>query len=174
MILHAQAAAPFSQGAVNSGQRLAVDTNTGAVYTLFQQCPTSFQNCNKSDADPETIIWMLNRSTDGGNSWSLNASSTGIQVATAQSTQPRPKFGTVNALLGGVNHVTVDPNNGDVYVVFGNRDPNTTNNRLSIVRLTSDMAVLRSGSPISLQRSLVASIDWPTSRLSTEALSTAL
>ena len=44
----------------------------------------------------------------------------------------------MNALLGGVNHVAVDPNNSDVYVVFGNRDPKTTNNRLSIVRLTSN------------------------------------
>jgi hypothetical protein len=130
--------AGFSEGEVNPGQRLAVDRNTGAVYTLFQQCPTSFANCNDLGADPKTINWILNRSLDGGKTWSLNGSATGIQVATGQSTQPTPKFGTVNALLGGVNHVTVDPNNGDVYVVFGNRDPNTLNNRLSIVRLTSD------------------------------------
>jgi len=68
----------------------------------------------------------------------LNGSSTGIRVASGQSTQPQPKFGTVNALLGGVNHVAADPNNSDVYVVFGNRDRKTTMNRLSIVRLTSD------------------------------------
>lgn len=130
--------AGFSQGAINPGQRLAVDPRNGAVYTLFQQCPTSVQNCNDIGADPKTINWFLNRSTDGGKTWSLNGSSTGVQVATGQSTQPQPKFGTVNALLGGVNHVTVDPNNSDVYVVFGNRDPNTKNNRLSIVRLTND------------------------------------
>ncbi len=130
--------AGFSQGAINPGQRLAVDHNTGAVYTLFQQCPTSVPNCNNISADPKTINWFLNRSLDGGKTWSLNGSSTGIQVATGQSSQPQPKFGTVNALLGGVNHLAVDPNNSDVYVVFGNRDPNTQNNRLSIVRLTSD------------------------------------
>jgi len=130
--------AGFSEGAVNPGQRLAVDRNSGAVYTLFQQCPTNIANCNNLGADPKTINWILNRSLDGGKTWSLNGSATGVQVATGQSTQPTPKFGTVNALLGGVNHVAVDPNNGDVYVVFGNRDSNTLNNRLSIVRLTSD------------------------------------
>ena len=130
--------AGFSEGEVNPGQRLAVDHNTGAIYTLFQQCPTSFANCNNLGADPKLINWILNRSTDGGNTWSLNGSSSGIQVATGQSTQPTPKFGTVNALLGGVNHIAVDPNNSDVYVVFGNRDPVTLNNRLSLVRLTSD------------------------------------
>src|SRR5262249_24090255 len=118
--------------------RLAVDPNNGAVYTLFQQCPTSVQNCNNITADPKTINWILNRSTDGGKTWKLNGSSTGVQVATGQSTQPTPKFATVNAFLGGVNHVTVDPKNSDVYVVFGNRDKKTLNNRLSVVRLSDD------------------------------------
>jgi hypothetical protein len=130
--------AGFSQGAVNPGQRLAVDHSNGAVYTLFQQCPTTVANCNNIAADPKTIHWILNRSTDGGKTWKLNGSSTGVQIAKGQSTQPTPKFGTVNALLGGVQHVAVDPNNSDVYVVFGNRDTTTHNNRLSIVQLTSD------------------------------------
>jgi hypothetical protein len=130
--------AGFSQGLVNPGQRLAVDPNNGAVYTLFQQCPTTVANCNNIAADPKTIHWFLNRSTDGGHTWTLNGNTTGIQVAAGQSSQPQPKFGTVNALLGGVDHVAVDPNNSDVYVVFGNRDPKTANNRLSIVRLTSN------------------------------------
>jgi hypothetical protein len=130
--------AGFSEGAINPGQRLAVDHRNGAVYTLFQQCPTSVTNCNTLGADPKTIHWILNRSTDGGKTWGLNGKATGVQVAKGQSTQPTPKFGTVNALLGGVDHVTVDPGNSDVYVVFGNRDPKTLNNRLSLVRLTSN------------------------------------
>ena len=130
--------AGFSQGAINPGQRLAVDHNNGAVYTLFQQCPTTVTNCLNIAANPKTIHWILNRSTDGGKTWGLNGSATGIQVASGQSTQPTPKFGTVNALLGGVDHVTVDPNNSDVYVVFGNRDTQTLNNRLSIVHYTAN------------------------------------
>jgi hypothetical protein len=50
------------------------------------------------------------------------------------------KFGTVNALLGGVDHAAVDPNNGDVYYVYGDRDGTTGNNRLSIRRLTDNGA----------------------------------
>jgi hypothetical protein len=83
---------------------------------------------------------MLNRSTDGGKTWSLNGVVTGIVVANADSTQPEPKFCTVNALLGGVDHAAVDPQTGDVVYVYGNRDPTTGNNRLATRRLTDDGA----------------------------------
>jgi hypothetical protein len=78
---------------------------------------------------------MLNRSTDGGATWILNAMAGGIVVANADSTQPTPKFGTVNALLGGVDHAAVNTNNGDVYYVYGNRDAGTGNDRLAIRRI---------------------------------------
>ena len=93
------------------------------------------------------INYMLNRSTDGGQTWSLNGSSSGIVVASADSTQPTPKFCTVNALLGGVDHATVDPKTGDVYYVYGNRDPRTGNNRLAIRRLTTNGAGVLSIGP---------------------------
>lgn len=121
-----------STGGINPGHRIAVDPRDGAVYSLFQQCTA---NCNGS---PKTINYVLNRSLDGGMTWTLNGSMNGIVVASGQSVQPTPKFGTVNALLGGVEHLTVDPRTGDVYVVYGNRDQMTGNDRLSIVRLTSD------------------------------------
>jgi hypothetical protein len=122
----------FSTGGVNPGHRLTVDHRNGAVYGLFQRCSA---NCG---GNPKTINYMLNRSMNGGMTWGLNGSPTGVVVATGQSTQPGPKFGTVNALLGGVDHAAVDPRTGDVYVVYGNRDAGTGNNRLSIVRLTDD------------------------------------
>jgi hypothetical protein len=81
---------------------------------------------------------MLNRSTDGGATWTLNGIAGGIIVANGDSTQPTPKFGTVNALLGGVDHAAVDPNNGDLYYVYGNRDAATGNNRLAIRRIQDD------------------------------------
>jgi hypothetical protein len=68
----------------------------------------------------------------------MNGSGTGIVVANADSTQPTPKYGTCNALLGGVLHGAVDPTTGDLFYVYGNRDSVTGNNRLSIIRLTSD------------------------------------
>jgi len=41
----------------------------------------------------------------------------------------------VNALLGGVDRAAVDPNNGDVYYVYGNRDAGTGNDRVAIRRI---------------------------------------
>jgi uncharacterized repeat protein (TIGR01451 family) len=116
----------------NPGHRLAVDPRNGSVYSLFQRC---VGNCG---GDPKNIDYMLNRSTDGGATWTLNGMAGGIVVANADSTQPTPKFGTVNALLGGVDHAAVDPNNGDVYYVYGNRDAGTGNDRLAIRRIQDD------------------------------------
>jgi len=127
---------------VNPGHRLAVDSGNGYVYSIFQDLVTGdlggFFNLN----------YMLNRTTDSGSTWGVNGSPTGIVVANADTTQASPKFGTVNALLGGIDHVTVDASNGDVYYVYGNRDAVTFNNRLSIIRLTDDgMGGLIIGSP---------------------------
>lgn len=121
-----------STGSINPGHRLAVDPRNGAVYSLFQRFNAAGAGGSKN------INFMLNRSTDGGATWGLNGMAGGIAVATADSTQPTAKFGTVNALLGGVDHAGVNPTNGDVYYVYGNRDAMTGNNRLSIRRLTDN------------------------------------
>jgi uncharacterized repeat protein (TIGR01451 family) len=118
-----------STGNINPGHRLAVDPRNGFVYSLFQR------NIAGGAGGSKNIDYMLNRSTAGGATWILNGSAGGIIVANADSTQPTPKFGTVNALLGGVDHAAVDPNNGDVYYVYGNRDAGTGNNRLAIRRI---------------------------------------
>ncbi len=135
-----------SGGAINPGHRLAVDPRNGWVYSVFQQSPSN-------GTGGQNINYRLNRSTDGGQTWTLNGSGNGVTIATAVSTQAffnatfdmmgncttnPSKFGTVNALLGGVDHATVDPNNGDVYYVYGNRDGGTGNNRLAIRRLTDN------------------------------------
>ena len=139
---------------VNPGHRLAVDPRNGWVYSLFQT------NTGAGNPGDWAVTYRLNRSIDGGQTWTLNGSPTGIQIAAANSTQgigptttfdangncvaPQPnnlyKFGAVNALLGGIDHAAVDPNNGDVYYVYGTRDGGTGNNRLSIVRLTDNGA----------------------------------
>jgi hypothetical protein len=121
-----------STGFINPGHRLAADHRTGTMYSLFQRFVKFGPGTSKN------LNYMLNRSTDGGATWTLNGSSGGIVVANADSDQPRPKFGTVNALLGGVVHAAVDPRKGDVYYVFGDRDPGTGKNRLGIARLTTD------------------------------------
>ena len=119
----------FSTGFVNPGHRLAADPRNGAVYSLFQR------RIAPGAGGSQNINYMLNMSTDGGLTWILNGSATGIVVANADSTQPTPKFGGVNALLGGVLHAAVDPNTGNVYYVYGNRDAITGNNRIAIRRL---------------------------------------
>jgi hypothetical protein len=118
-------------GGINPGHRLTVDPRTGSVYSLFQ-----FNN----GGSPLSIAYIINRSTDNGGTWTLNGMAGGLTVATAPSDQPSPKFGTVNCLLGGVDHAAVDPNTGDVYVVYGNRDSVTGNNRLAIRRLQDNGA----------------------------------
>jgi hypothetical protein len=119
-------------GNINPGHRLADDPRTGFVYSAFQR------NIGAGAGGSKNIDYMLNRSTDGGATWTLNGNAGGIIVANADSTQPTPKFGTVNALLGGVDHIAVDPTTGDVYYAYGNRDAGTGNNRLAIRRLTSN------------------------------------
>src|SRR4051794_37892196 len=131
-------------GFVNPGHRLAVDPRNGAVYSLWQV------RAGGGDDSTHNISYRLNRSTDGGQTWTLNGNGGGIAVATGDSTQAcvsgcaSPctnntfKFGTVNALLGGVLHAAVDPSNSDVYYVYGNRDSSTDNNRLAIRRLTDN------------------------------------
>lgn len=119
-------------GSINPGHRLATDPRNGFVYSLFQR------NIAPGAGGSKNIDYMLNRSTDGGATWTLNGMPGGIIVGNGDSTQPTPKFGTVNALLGGVDHAAVDPNNGDVYYVYGSRDAGTGNDRLAIKRIQDD------------------------------------
>jgi len=127
----------ISTGFVNPGHRLAENSLTGVMYSLFQRRVAA------GAGGSQHIDYMLNRSIDGGLSWPLG-NGNGIIVASADSTQPQPKFGTVNALLGGVLHAAVHAQTGDLYYVYGNRDPGTGRNRLAIRRITTDAA----GEPI--------------------------
>jgi hypothetical protein len=119
--------------AANPGLRLGADRRRGTLYALFQRSG-GFPDL------PRTVSYVLNRSTDGGRTWSLNGSSEGVVLDTVKSNQaPGYKFGTVNALLGGIDHVAVDPRNGDVYVVYGSDTAATgVGDQLLIRRLQSD------------------------------------
>ena len=108
-----------STGGINPGLRMAKDPTTGTMYALWQRC---VGDCGLFDS-PKTINYMLNRSTDGGHTWALNGNPMGVVIATANSTQPWPKFAGVNALLGGVDHAAVDPRNGAVYYAYGSGTP---------------------------------------------------
>lgn len=118
----------------NPGLRLATDPRNGAVYAIYEQSTGANQ--------PVSVTYKLNRSTDGGVTWTLNGGADGLTVDTVNSDQaPNYKFGTVNALLGGVDHVAVDPANGDVYVVYGDDTAGTgVGNQLLVRRLQDNGA----------------------------------
>jgi len=120
-----------STNGVNPGIRLAEDSRTGAMWVLWGR------DNGAGDDDSKDMDYMLNKSTDGGATWPLGGGS-GIIAASGDSTQPYPKFGTVNSLLGGFHHAAVDPTTGDLYYVYGDRDSGTNNDRLSIKKISSD------------------------------------
>ena len=124
----------------NPGHRVAVDHTTKAIYSLSETAASI--ECSAGQA----ISYNLNRSTDGGLTWGLNGSPTGISAAQACSHQnvrvdpfgqlePGTIVGGVNQLRGGVDALAVDPTTGDVYVVFGDFDFNVHHDRIGIVRL---------------------------------------
>jgi Bacterial Ig-like domain (group 3) len=96
----------------NPGLRLAADPSNGTMYAVYEQ--------STGGSQPKSVTYRLNRSTDGGATWTLNGNADGLVVDTVNSDQaPGFKFGGVNALLGGVDHAAVDPSTSDVYVVYG-------------------------------------------------------
>jgi hypothetical protein len=127
--------------------RIATDPNNGTIYAAWEDnVSLDLATCAKS------VDFRLSRSTDHGQTWSLNGSGS-ILVATHESDEGWPddpnqpattcrshveKFGTVNALLGGSEAVAVDPGDGDVYYVYHDRDSGTGINRLEVARLTAD------------------------------------
>jgi len=118
-------------GTTNPAFRLGNDPRTGTMYAVFER--------SSGNTQPKNVTYVLNRSTDGGATWTLNGLATGITVDSVQSDQaPGVKFGAVNALLGGIDHVAVDPTTGDVYVVYGADTDGTgaEQNRLFVRRLT--------------------------------------
>ena len=119
-------------GSLGEGLRLAKDRRNGTIWALW--------GIRTGGGEVTNVDYMLNRSTDGGKTWSLNNQSLGTAIASADITQPLIKFGTVNALLGGVHHAAVDSKTGALYYVYGNRDAATGNNRLAIRQITADRA----------------------------------
>lgn len=97
----------------NPALRLAKDPATGYMYAVYEQSVGL-------GGPSKMVTYKLNRSIDGGRTWSLNGNPDGITIDSVRSEQaPFYKFCTVNALLGGVDHAAVDPRTGDVYVVYG-------------------------------------------------------
>ncbi len=126
----------------NPGHRVAADQRFGPlgfgfVYSYYQSGVEASDGCCT-----QTIDFKINRTFDGGMSYGVNGESTGVVVARHASDQPGPgntdgKFGWVNALRGGVDSLGVDPRNGDVYVVYADRDSASGSNALDVLRLST-------------------------------------
>jgi len=136
-------------GTANPGHRAAADPRTGAVYTLYAneigKCVTPVILGQGVELE-----YKLNRSTDGGKTWSFGNQPLGTVVAQACSDQgvnsndysfgvPEPENvdGRVNLLKGGIHSLAVDPQDGAVYVVYGAFDDEAERDQLKIVRVTS-------------------------------------
>ncbi len=141
-------------GVLNPGLRMTGDGGRMPypIYTIFQL------DGNIADRGTHTVSYVLNRSkTLGLNqapqiAWPLGSSSNGCDdadpknpltpciISKHKSDQPGPsaqdfKFGAVNALKGGIDHIATDPGNGDIYAVYGDRDAATGSNTLEVLRM---------------------------------------
>lgn len=134
-----------SGGSINPGLRLATDPRTGWLYALWEiGHPGTAQ-------DVPSITYRLNRSTDGGRTWSLNGHADGIVVATTPSYQGwYAEFGGIDQLEGGVDHLAVDPASSDVYVTYGGDGVSGAGNKIYVQRFTSSNGRLTPGSPVAV------------------------
>jgi hypothetical protein len=119
---------------MNPGNRLAIGPE-GRIYTLYQRLVTSTGTVKE-------LTYLINASSDGGQTWSVansdHPSGAKIVAANVLSFQGNgSKVGGVNALLGGITAINVDPATGTAWVVFGRRLTATSRDLLYLVPVTS-------------------------------------
>ncbi len=130
---------------MNPGNRLAIGPD-GKIWNVFQRL-VSLQSGGVKE-----LTYLVTVSTDGGQTWSVansdHASGAKIVAANVYSFQGNgSKIGGVNALLGGVDAITVDPSTGNAWIVYGTRSTVTAGDRLYLVSVTYDAGNLIVGTP---------------------------
>ena len=134
-------------GRINPGLRIATDPRSGALYALWETATSG------SSGDVPLVTYHLNASIDGGKTWRLNRSANGIKLTTTPSFQgSNSEFGNVDALLGGVDHLAVDPNTSDVYIAYGGDGVSGAGNKMYVMRLTAGAGAgtLVPGAPVAV------------------------
>jgi hypothetical protein len=107
----------FNDG-MNAGNRLAVGPD-GTIWNVYQRLVT--------DAGQVKLLqYLVTASFDGGQTFAIGNSNhaSGARTVTGNvySFQGNgSKIGGVNALLGGIDAITVDPNTGNAWIVYGSR-----------------------------------------------------
>jgi hypothetical protein len=125
----------FPEACVNPGLRIATSPIDGTVWAIWQSSVVA------GPAGSMHVDLRLDRSTDGGRTWSLRGSPDGVALLTIDNYQGlNYKLGGVNASIGGVHSLAVDPRSGALYLVYGVRDPAISGNGLRLVRITDDGA----------------------------------
>ncbi len=138
---------------MNPGNRIAVGPD-GTIFNVYQRLESVQANGVKQ------LTYLINVSTDGGQTWSVansdHPSGAKIIAASVLSFQGNgSKVGGVNALLGGVDAVTVDPTTGVAWVVYGARPTLTGRDQLFLVPVTYSAGSLTVGTPVTLTSSTI-------------------
>lgn len=139
---------------INPGTRITVGPD-GKIYNVFQRLVSVQANGVKQ------LTYLISVSTDGGQTWSVansdHSSGAKIVAANVYSFQGNgSKIGGVNALLGGVDAITVDKA-GAAWVVYGARATLTAHDQLFLVKVTYNAGNLTVGTPVTLSSSTVDS-----------------
>jgi len=145
---------PQPGGGMNQGTRTAVAPD-GKIYNVFQRFVSA-----PGDGSVKQLTYLLSVSTDGGQTWTVansdHPSGAKIIAADVLSFQGNgSKIGNVNALLGGVDALTVDKN-GTVWVVYGSRPTLTGNDQLYLVPVTYSNGSLNVGTRRTLTSSTLS------------------
>ncbi len=132
----------FNDG-MNPGTRIAAGP-TGIVYSVFQRLVTS--------GTVKQLTYLVSASTNDGLSWfvanSDHVSGAKIVAANVLSFQGNgSKVGGVNALLGGITAIGVDPASGTAWVVYGQRVTAGAMDQLFLVPVTYSSGNLLVGTP---------------------------
>jgi hypothetical protein len=138
---------------MNPGNRIAVGPD-GTIFNVYQRLVSVQANGVKE------LTYLINVSTDGGQTWSVansdHPSGAKIVAANVFSFQGNgSKVGGVNALLGGVDAIAVDPSTGTAWIVYGARPTLTGHDQLFLVPVTYSAGNLTVGTTRTLTSSTI-------------------
>jgi hypothetical protein len=139
---------------MNPGNRIAVGPD-GKIFTVYQRLVSI------EGSGVKQLTYLINVSTDGGQTWfvanSDHPSGAKIIAQNVYSFQGNgSKVGGVNALLGGVDAITVDKN-GAAWVVYGARATLTSHDQLFLVKVTYNAGDLTVSAPLAISSSTLDS-----------------
>ena len=131
-------------GSMNPGNRLAVGPD-GTIWNVHQRLVSD-------TGAVKQLVYLVTASFDGGQTFAIgnsnHASGARTVTGTVFSFQGNgAKIGGVNALLGGIDAITVDSVTGNAWIVYGARSTQIGIDRLFLVPVTKTGSSLTVGTP---------------------------